>query len=186
MVTYHETRKPVGHGHGHVPDSFLDVLVAWAKAESDSVFAENSNYDVYSLTKPVLGPYTSLLHRKAVMCEWLRLNGGFESDWNWLEGRDTTAGDQTPDEMEAGAFQVSYNSVHLGADLGPFLMQRGITDAESFQRELKANPALQCAYTARLWRANYRHWSGPTNREWPQSNASRAAVNEFQSLFALP
>lgn len=181
-MTFSATKKPIGHNHGAPPDSFLWAIIDWAKHEDDSVYAQNLNRDIYALMGAALGPYESELHRKAVMCEVLRVLPGDESDWHWTEGRDTTAGPQSPEQMEAGAFQVSYDSRRLGPDLPAFLEAHGITNAQQFQDRIKADPALDLAYTARLLREPYKRWDGPLNRGWIAAQVSRAAVAEFQAL----
>jgi hypothetical protein len=72
------------------PDSFLNKLIDWVKKAPDEVFEKNDKTDIYSSVAPELGLWISLLHRKAVMLEVLRVLGGFESSWNWSEGRDIT------------------------------------------------------------------------------------------------
>ncbi len=182
--TFNALKKPIGHNHGAPPDSFLWTLIDWAKNEDPAVFAASDAHDIYALMEPVLGPYTSDLHRKAVMCEVLRVLPGDESDWHWNEGRDTTAGPQTPEQMEAGAFQVSYDSRRLGGDLIAFLEAHGIFNAQQFQDKIKADPNLDLAYTARLLREPYKRWDGPLNRGWIAAQVSRDAVAEFQALLA--
>lgn len=174
--------RPIGHGHDIVPASFVKILVAQVKNEQDWVFASNINFDIYSLVKEKLGPYTSLLQRKAVMCDCLIAIAADESDWGWKEGRDTTAGPQTPDEREAGAFQVSYDSRLLGPDLQAFLLANGIHNAQEFQDKIKASPELDLAYTERLLREPYKRWDGPINRGWIAEQVSPDAVKEFQAL----
>lgn len=183
-MSFNATKKPIGHNHGAPPDSFLWALLDWAKTEDEFVFSPNAADDIYSLMAEALGPYTSSLHRKAVMCEVLRVLPGDESDWHWTEGRDTTAGAQKPEEMEAGAFQVSYDSRHLGSDLVAFLEAHGIFNAEQFQEKIKASPQLDLEYTARLLREPYKRWDGPINRGWIAGQVSRDAVAEFQTLLA--
>jgi hypothetical protein len=83
------TRYPVSTQHGRPPIAFLEQLVDTLNALPDEVFAENKLHDIYAVMKGALGPYTSLLHRKAVMCEVLRVQAGFESDWRWETGVDS-------------------------------------------------------------------------------------------------
>lgn len=184
MSIYKATKKPIGHNHGAPPDSFLDILIEWAKGEDDIVFEPNAAFDIYSLMSEALGPFkrATLLHRKAALCEVLRVLPGDESDWRWAEGRDVTAGPQKPEEMEAGAFQVSYDSRNLGVDLRAFLVAHGITDAGEFQSRIKADPKLDLAYTARLLREPYKRWDGPINRGWIAEQVSREAMAEFERL----
>lgn len=185
-MTFSATKKPIGHNHGAPPDSFLTTLVNWAKGEVDYVFAPNNAFDIYSLVSDALGPFkdASLIRRKAAMCEVLRVLPGDESDWHWAEGRDTTAGEQTPEQMEAGAFQVSYDSRRLGPDLAAFLAANGIMNAQQFQDRIKASPELDLAYTARLLREPYKRWDGPINRGWIAAQVSRDAVAEFEALLS--
>lgn len=183
-MTFFATKKPIGHGHGAPPDSFLTTLVIWAKGEAEYVFAQNGAVDIYTLMTDALGPFDSPLKRKAVMCEVLRVLPGDESDWHWAEGRDTTAGEQTPEQMEAGAFQVSYDSRRLGPDLAAFLAANGIMNAQQFQDRIKASPELDLAYTARLLREPYKRWDGPINRGWIAAQVSRDAVAEFEALLS--
>lgn len=183
-MTFSATKRPIGHGHDAPPDSFLTILVNWMLGEDPAVTEPNAADDIYSLMEEALGPYEGPIHRKAVMCEVLRVLPGDESDWHWTEGRDTTAGAETPDQMEAGAFQVSYDSRHLGPDLNDFLTRNGITNAQQFQDRIKASPVLDLAYTARLLREPYRRWDGPINRGWIAAQVSRTAVAEFITLLS--
>src|SRR5580693_1899343 len=91
---------------GVPPDSFLDELVAWGKTAPDEIFAPNSFKDIYSSVFSTLGPWDGLQHRRAVMLEVMRVLAGFESSWNWNEGRDVTNPTSvTSDTIEAGAWQ---------------------------------------------------------------------------------
>lgn len=176
--------NPVGHGHASPPAAFLQSLIAWARSEDDSVFAPNPHLgdkDVFNIIAPKLGHATDILTRKAQLCEVLRCLAGDESDWDWREGRDTTAGAETPDQMEAGAFQVSYDSRLLGTDLEDFLASKGIANAAKFQEAIKTYPTLDMAYAARLLRDATR-WDGPTNRGWILDQVQPAAVAEFAAL----
>ena len=107
------TRYPVSAQHGRPPIAFLQQLVETLDGLPDDVFAENELHDIYAVMKGVLGPYTSLKHRKAVMCEVLRVQAGFESDWRWDAGVDSgNHRSRTHIESEeTGAFQVSFDSI---------------------------------------------------------------------------
>src|SRR5438105_176217 len=94
--TYIATRHPVSAQHTTAPTSFLDQLIDAIDPLPDDVFAENLLHDIYAVMKGSLGPYSSLLHRKAVMCEVLRVQAAFESDWNWNEGVDINNLHSTP------------------------------------------------------------------------------------------
>jgi hypothetical protein len=58
---------------GVPPNSFLNELIDWARSAPDEIFERNNTHDIYSNVKPELGPYTNLLHQKAVMLEVLRV-----------------------------------------------------------------------------------------------------------------
>jgi hypothetical protein len=71
--------------------------------------------DIYSNVFGVLGPWEDLRHRRAVMLEVMRVLAGFESSWDWEAGVDVTnPTSTTPDTIEAGAWQVSANSMGFG------------------------------------------------------------------------
>src|SRR5947208_15713623 len=84
--TYIATRHPVTAQHTTVPTSFLDQLIDAIDPLPDDVFEENLLHDIYAVMKGSLGPYSRLLHRKAVMCDVLRVQAGFETDGNGDEG----------------------------------------------------------------------------------------------------
>lgn len=181
---YKECLRPVP-GHGSAPVAFLDVLVDTIKSLPDEVCAPNSsqgNKDIYNVMLPVLGPWQGLLHRKAVMCEVLRVVAAFESGWNWNEGADTTAGPETPTEEEAGAFQVSANSMAFDPSLMECVVKySGSSAASQFIRWMKMNHPLAVEYAARLFRFNTR-WDGPVNTGKVASAVCKPAVAEFQGF----
>lgn len=182
--TFLACKSEIPH-RGVPPDSFLNELCDWAATEDESVFADNDvARDIYAVLKPVLGPWTSILHRRAVMCEALRVLGGFESTWNWLEGRDTSAGPETIDEQEAGIFQVSYNSSNFPT-MRKDLEDEGITNAQDFINETKSDHIFALAYCARLLRQSVT-WDGPILRGDVSRAVSRDAVAEFQLFLAAP
>jgi len=103
---------------GIPPDSFLEELIAWGKSAPEQIFMPNPYSDVYSSVKNTLGPWKSNRHRRAVMLEAMRVLAGFESSWDWNEGRDLANPDSDiPETMEAGAWQVSANSMSFGTEL---------------------------------------------------------------------
>lgn len=167
---------------GSAPDAFLDELIAWAKKEEDSVFTVNDNYDIYSSIKPQLGPWRDLIHRKAAMCEVLRVLGGFESSWNWNEGRDTTNSTSgTPCTEEAGIFQCSGNAMNFG-DLKQYTQAMiGSTDCNHFIVESKKNHLFSLGFCARLLRETVNH-HGPVKRKEINDWLSPVAVAEFEHL----
>lgn len=82
------------------------------------IFALNAYDDVYSSVRSSLGPWKEGNHRRAVMLEVMRVLAGFESSWVWTAGRDVTnASSITPETIEAGAWQVSANSINFGPEL---------------------------------------------------------------------
>lgn len=181
---------------GIPPMAFLVEMVEWAKTAPDDIFAPNEFADIYSKVKPELGPYENLTHRKAVMLEVMRVLAGFESSWDWKEGVDTSRlGSDTPENSEAGAWQVSYDGRRLSPELPPLLAARGVTNGIEFQRAMKFNHPLAMEFVARLMRRNTKH-NGPLykgdERDAIRSSLrdekhsiypwlSRDAVKEFQA-----
>ena len=170
---------------GIPPDSFLDELVAWGKTASDDIFVPNQAHDVYTNVHSVLGPWRDLVHRRAVMLEVMRVLAGFESSWNWREGRDVTnATSVTPETIEAGAWQVSANSMGFGPELRSLVLTRaGATDGAPFQQAMKDNHLLAMEYIARLLRRTVNH-NGPVKRHEIDPWVRKDAVEEFIDLVA--
>lgn len=171
------------HTRGNPPLDFLAELVAWGKTAPEAIFAVNSVADdIYSSIRPQLGPWTSVLHRRAAMLEVLRVLGGFESSWDWSEGRDTTnPAENSAETISAGLWQVSYDSRGFGVDLREMLAAAGIRDGHAFQAAMKENHPFAMEYTARLIRRTTRH-HGPLKRKEVNRWLSRDAVAEFQTL----
>lgn len=168
---------------GEPPDSFLEQLVKWGRSAPEELFRPNTVTDVYSYVRPDLGPWETILHRRAAMLEVMRVLAGFESSWNWNEGRDiTNLTSVTPDTIEAGAWQVSANSMAFGQDLVD-LIERvvGTRNGDAFQAAMKANHELAMEYIARLLRHTVRH-NGPVARREINPWLSRSAVKEFEQL----
>src|SRR6478736_5892647 len=123
-MAFHATKQKV-FNRGVPPDSFLNELVAWGRTAPDEIFAPNPHADIYSNVVGVLGPWQDLRHRRAVMLEVMRVLAGFESSWRWGEGTDAAADKwaakhhttRSPAEIEAGAWQVSANSMGFGLEL---------------------------------------------------------------------
>lgn len=142
-------------------DSFLFELVSWGKNAADDIFSPNTLPDIYAKVKPELGPYESPLHRRAVMLEVMRVLAGFESSWDFSEGIDTSrAGSDTPENSEAGAWQVSYDARHLAPELQNLLLANDIRNGIKFQQSMKFNHSLAMEFVARLMRHNTKH-NGP-------------------------
>lgn len=146
---------------GIPPDSFLDKLIEWGKKAPDDIFAPNTEADIYGKVKAELGPWENLQHRKAAMLEVMRVLAGFESSWSWTEGVDTSrTGGDTPENSEAGAWQVSYDARHIHPELLTLLETRGIRNGIEFQRAIKFDHPLAMEFVARLMRHNTKH-NGP-------------------------
>jgi hypothetical protein len=168
---------------GIPPDDFLDQLIAWGKSAPDEIFAPNPFSDIYSSVRNTLGPWEGIQHRRAVMLEVMRVLAGFESSWDWNEGRDTTNPTSvTPDTIEAGAWQVSANSMSFGEELKQLVLAKvGTLDGIAFQKAMKENHPLAMEYVARLLRRTTRH-HGPVLRHEIDPWLRPDAVAEFQAL----
>lgn len=177
------TKKAVSN-RGVPPDGFLAELVEWGKKEEEAVFGMNASLsDVYASVRPDLGPWMSLMHRRAVMLEVLRVLAGFESSWNWQEGVDqnNAASLAHADGAEAGAWQVSFDSTRLDPGLAALARAAGVHDAASFQVVTKQNHPFAMEYIARLLRVTVRA-NGPVVRKEINRWLSREAVAEFEGL----
>ena len=181
-MSYIATKQHVAN-RGVPPTDFLDQLVAWGKQAPDEIFAPNPHSDVYSSVVSTLGPWQGIPHRRAVMLEVMRVLAGFESAWNWNEGCDTTNPTSvTPDTIEAGAWQVSANSMHFGQELKDLVLAKvGTLDGNAFQNAMKQNHPLAMEYIARLLRRTTHH-NGPVLRHEIDPWLRRDAVAEFQTL----
>jgi hypothetical protein len=151
------------------------------------VFAANNNDDIYSALAPKLGPWQGMLHRRAAMCEALRVLAGFEASWDWNEGVDMEPGEGTgrpKREWETGVFQVSYNSEGIDDSLGDCVERlAGANDINTFLDAMKSNHTLAVEYCARLLRFDT-SWDGPINKGWVQGAAWPPAVVEFQNFLS--
>ena len=146
---------------GSAPDAFLAEMVAWAKGAPETIFAQNALYDIYSKVKGELGPFERPLHRRAIMLEVMRVLAGMESSWDWTEGVDTSKlGESTPENAEAGAWQVSYDARASAPELRSLLLANGVTGGVKFQQAMKFNHPLAMEFIARLMRYNTLH-NGP-------------------------
>jgi hypothetical protein len=166
-------------------DEFLAELIAWGKSSSDEIFAKNDRFDIYSSVKKELGPYETMARRRAVMLEVMRVLAGFESSWKWSAGRDTTnPHSNRPETTEAGAWQVSADSMAWGSDLTA-LVDRvvGSRDGNAFQSAMKSNHALAMEYIARLLRHTI-NANGPVKRREIHPWLSKKAVKEFEKQLA--
>lgn len=155
---------------GIPPDSFLLELVDWGRTAPAEIFAPNPNpADIYAEIKGTLGPWRDLAHRRAAMLEVMRVLAGFESSWDWNEGIDTTrVSRDTAENSEAGAWQVSADSLAFGSDLRELLLRhipaREVGSGLAFQRHMKLNHILAMEYVARLMRHTAKH-NGPLYKD---------------------
>ena len=181
-MTFHATKQRV-FNRGVPPDNFLDELAAWGRTAPDEIFVRNAHTDIYSNVVGVLGPWEDLRHRRAVMLEVMRVLAGFESSWDWNAGVDVTnATSVTPDTIEAGAWQVSANSMHFGEELKTLVLTKvGSLDGNEFQRATKTDHPLAMEYVARLLRRTVNH-HGPVKRHEIDPWLREDAVAEFRAL----
>ncbi|RIZ67968.1 MAG: hypothetical protein D0528_09445 [Methylococcales bacterium] len=186
--TYSACHQAVNEQHDNPPNSFLDQLIDVINSLPDEVFEKNNRHDIYSVMLGSLGPYSSLLHRKAVMCEVLRVQAGFESDWNWNEGVDITNSNSTTHKEgeETGAFQVSWDSMPFDNSLKKCMDRlAGGHDVDTFINKMKSNHVLAVEYCARLLRFNTT-WCGTINDPKKViAHVRRDAVAEFQSFLQI-
>jgi hypothetical protein len=186
--TYIACHQAVSAAHSSPPNSFLDQLIDAINPLPDGVFAQNELHDIYSVMLGALGPYTSLLHRKAVICEVLRVQAAFESDWNWNEGVDINNQHSVThlDGQETGAFQVSADSMAHDQSLVDCVDRlAGKHDVLTFISEMKANHPLAVEYCARLLRFNT-SWCGTINDpNQVIAHVRRDAVAEFQTFLSV-
>lgn len=165
---------------GRPPDAFLDELLAWGAGAPDDIFAPNDRHDIYTSVRPVLGPWRDNLHRRAAMLEVMRVLAGFESSWDWNEGRDVTNPTSvTATTIEAGAWQVSANSMNFAPELKALVVSHaGSADGNAFQAAMKSNHLLAMEYVARLLRYTVNH-HGPVKRHEIDPWLSKEAVEEI-------
>jgi hypothetical protein len=180
-MNYIATKQHVAN-RGVPPSDFLDQLVAWGKHAPEEIFVRNPFSDIYSSIFNSLGPWESIKHRRAAMLEVMRVLAGFESSWDWTEGRDPNNPDPSPEAAEAGAWQVSQNATNFGQELKDLVLATvGTLDAIAFQKAMKRNHPLAMEFVARLLRRTTTH-HGPVIRHEIDAWLRRDAVAEFQSL----
>jgi hypothetical protein len=181
-MTYKATRKEVDN-RGAPPTAFLDQLVIWGKLAAPEIFAPNDRDDIYASVEASLGPWTEGDHRRAVMLEVMRVLAGFESSWNWNEGRDThNKKSFKPETTEAGAWQVSADSMNFGQELRDLVGKHvEVVTPQSFQDAMKQDHPLAMEYIARLLRRTTKA-NGPVKDHDIDEWLSRAAVAEFEEL----
>jgi hypothetical protein len=184
-MVYYALKSQV-YNRGQPTDAFLNELITWGREAPDEIFAPNAVYDIYSSVFDALGPYRTQAYRRAVMLEVLRVLAGYESSWDWNEGVDTNNPTSiTPETIEAGAWQVSANSMRYGEELRDLVVREaGTDDPEAFQAAMKSNHRLAMEYVARLLRRTTRH-HGPVKRHEIDAWLKRGAVDEFLELLEL-
>lgn len=173
------------YNRGPAPIEFLDTLVNTIRNLPDEVFSDEyrskTEPDVFAFLTPefrnLIDPaFDPFLRRRAIMCEVLRVLGGFESSWNWTEGRDTANADSdTWPEFEAGIFQCSANSMNFDPSLKECFarhygltkeaMGRVVIGAKRFITMSKKSPKFAIEYCARLLRFTVRHHGPLLRRE---------------------
>jgi len=175
---------------GIPPLGFLQELVAWGKKAAEEIFVDKQtkDKDVYASVTEELGPFGDITHRKACMLEVMRVLAGFESSWNWNEGRDKgNVKEDSPDTISAGPFQVSANSMGFGQDLRDLVAPHGISnqkrDGNAFQALMKTDHTVAFNYISRLLRHTVRA-NGPVKRSEINPWLSRDAVAEFQAFLS--
>jgi hypothetical protein len=171
---------------GSPKPEFLQELVVWGKTAPEAIFADQpgNEKDIYASLTEELGPFGGILHRKACMLEVMRVLAGFESSWNFNEGRDTTnVTSVTPDTIEAGAWQVSANSMNFGDELKDLVRANvGTLDGNAFQKAMKQNHPLAMEYIARLMRRT-RKANGPLLKGKERRIFKPAFQGEKQSIY---
>lgn len=171
---------------GMTPDSFLKELVEWGRSAYVEIFDPNDvmdGSDIYNKIKTELGPWTDLLTRRCAMLEVMRVLAGFESGWDWTEGVDTSRlGSTTPENAEAGAWQVSYGSRHSSLELQILLDANKITNGIQFQQAMKFNHVLAMDYVSRLMRHNTRE-NGPLYKGAERDAIRKSLRGPEQSIY---
>lgn len=160
-MTFHAIKSGV-FDHGVPPDKFLVEFLDWGKIAAEEIFAPNPSLnDLYVKIKPELGPWEDAIHRRGALLHALTVLAGFESDWDHTEGIDTSRlGDDTPENSEAGAWQVSYDARGTAPGLITLLQSKDIKNGIQFQRAMKFDHRLSMEFIARLVRYNTLH-NGP-------------------------
>lgn len=173
------------HNRGAAPREFLETLVTVMRGLPDEIFYMSyggSEPDIFDRT---LGTWVAFdkEQARAVMCEVLRVLGGFESSWRWNEGRDVTnASSNTPLTEEAGIFQVSANSMNFDPSLKGCVRSYNVEPTPAnFIQLMKTNKRAAIEYCARLLRFTIRH-HGPLVRGEAFPFLRQENITAFQTL----
>ncbi len=173
------------HNRGKIPAWFVEDVIAVAKATPDVVFAPNSNYDIYSSIAPQLGPWRDLKHRKAAMVNVVLVAAGYESSWDYSEGRDMSANNTSSCTEEAGILQSSGNSNYFSKTLGAYQQQVcGGTSCDNFRACSKSGNStfkkeFPVGHFMRLVRFTIKH-HGPLVRKEVNPWLSKACVSAIE------
>ena len=196
---------------GSAPLTFLVELVNIVRGLPDEIvsseYKSSSEEDIFAfLQRGVPAAYqidsARPIERKAWLCEVLRVLGGFESSWNWQEGRDTTnPASFTPCTTEAGIFQCSGNSTYFDVSLkdtvARYARQANVNIeklsadkvCELFQVLSKQSHAFAVEYVCRLLRFTIRH-HGPIKRgeilPWLREGAYKEFLRNLEEPATIP
>jgi N-acetylmuramoyl-L-alanine amidase len=189
------------YNRGIPPVSFIETLVYAMRKLPDEIFGTDyrsrTEDDIYSWLhkQGEVSQVASYGRRRAIMCEVLRVLGGFESSWDWKAGRDVTnASSNRPETTEAGIFQCSANSVNFDASLIAcfswyayvYEMPAWVDMKKSgfnFQWMSKNVPGYAIEHCVRLLRFTIRH-HGPILRGEILPWISLDGIREFESLLS--
>ncbi len=168
---------------GSAKTDFLDEMTLFVKDAPESLFAHNQADDIYAACSAELGPWLTILARKAAMLTCLSVLSLFESSQKWSEGADTTnPSEDNPDTMSAGPFQLAYNSRSFGSDLRTMITEAGIKNGDEFQNAMKTNRPFTFEYTIRLVRITRKH-NGPLYKGHERSAFHGAQQQQDHSIY---
>lgn len=175
---------------GRMKRAFLEEMVKVIGEMPEDIFLSDNEIDVFGKGASKLGPYETVLDRRAAMCEFLRVLGLFESGGDHREGVDTSRlGADTPENAEAGAWQASYDSRRLHPDLLAMLegyrselVPSGIHDGVTFQRVMKFDHGFSIRYAATLMSHNAMH-NGPLYKGAERAKIRLSLRGEKHSIY---
>lgn len=174
------------------PRAFVTELVNLLRAAPEELFAPNQNFDIYNKVRPEIGPPDGeaweMIDRRAAMLLVLVRLAQFESECDWNEGIDTSRlGDTTPENAEAGAWQVSYGSRGLDPSLRQFLVTKGILNGIAFQRAVKKEHEVAVHYEVLLLRIDVKNFhrleNGPLYKGEERNAIRKSLRGEEQSIY---
>lgn len=175
------------HNRGAPKFEVVKDIVSALRETPIEVFAENKNADVYGSVVGELGPWQSLKHRAAAMGAVMVVQAGFESSWDYFEGRDISASNTSACTAEAGLYQTSGNMNTFSAESKAVLIPlqekycKSTTCAE-FQRCTKEPvKSFVHGHFIRASRITTRHW-GPMVRKEINPWLKRECVKQIEAL----